>query len=68
MFISYDHFESNCFDTSWKPQNKLFYKDQTIKRRLGQGSVPSIFSFKEQPVVRELWNSGLTKKKKRVKV
>ena len=35
------------------PQNKLFYKDQTIKWRLGQGSVLSIFSFKEQPIVRE---------------
>ena len=36
-----------------KPKNKLFYKDQTIKWRLGQDSVLSIFSFKEQPVVRE---------------
>ena len=35
------------------PQNKLFYKDQTVKWRLGQGSVLSIFSFNEQPVVRE---------------
>ena len=50
------------------PQNKLFYKDQTVKWRLGQGSVLSIFSFNEQPVVRESWNSGLTKEKKRGKV
>ena len=49
IFVCSDHFEEKCFDASWKLQTELYYKDRPIKHKLVKGSVPSIFSYKEQP-------------------
>ena len=44
--ISSDHFEEKYFDTSWKLQNELYYKDRHISRRLLPGSIPTLLPHK----------------------
>ena len=49
VYICSDHFQESCFDQSWALQNRLFYNDRPVKRKLLPDSVPSIFPHKEPP-------------------
>ena len=41
-----DHFENDCFDSSWMLQFTLNYSDKSIKRYLFQGAIPTKFPRK----------------------
>ena len=51
-YLCSDHFDEKYFDKSWELQNKLYYKDRPIKRKLVPGAIPSIFPHKPKPVER----------------
>ena len=48
VYLCSDHFEEKCFDSAWKLQNELFYKDRLIKRKLLPGSIPTLFPHKHK--------------------
>ena len=49
VFICSDHFEESCFDSNWDLQNRLFYTERSVKRKLIAGAIPTIFPHKTQP-------------------
>ena len=47
VWICSDHFEDDCFDSSWMLQSSLTYQERPIQRRLHPGAVPTKFPHKE---------------------
>ena len=48
VYLCSDHFEEKCFNSAWKLQNELLYKDTPIKRKLLPGSIPTLFPHKHR--------------------
>ena len=48
VYVCSDHFEETCFDKNWALQTQLFYTTRPQRRRLMEGSVPTIFSHQEK--------------------
>ena len=46
VYVCSDHFEDDCFDSSWMLQSTLTYSDRPIQRRLCPGAIPTKFSHK----------------------
>ena len=46
MYVCSDHFEDDCFDSSWMLQSRLTYSDRSIQRHLCPVAVPKKFSHK----------------------
>ena len=54
VYVCSDHFEDDCFDSSWMPQSTLTYSDRPIQRCLCPGEIPTKFPHKP---VKELYFS-----------
>ena len=48
VYVCSDHFEDDCFDSSWMLQSTLTYSDRPIQRRLCPGAIPT--KFPHEPV------------------
>ena len=46
VYVFSDHFEDDCFDSSWMLQSTLTYSDRPIQRRLCPGAIPTKFPHK----------------------
>ena len=46
VYVCSDHFEDDCFDSSWMLQSTLTYSDRPIQRRLCPGAIPTKFPHK----------------------
>ena len=46
VYVCSDHFEDNCFDSSWMLQFTLTYSDKPIQRHLFAGEIPTKFPHK----------------------
>ena len=46
IWICSDHFEDDCFNSSWMLQSSLTYQERSIQRRLRSGAVPTKFTHK----------------------
>ena len=46
VYVCSDHFEDDCFDSSWMLQSALTYSDRPIQRRLCPGAIPTKFQYK----------------------
>ena len=46
MYVCSDHFEDDCFDSSWMLQSILTYSDRSIQRRLCPGAIATKFTHK----------------------
>ena len=46
VYICIDHFEDDCFDSSWMLQYTLTYSDRPIQRHLCPGAAPTKFPHK----------------------
>ena len=46
VYVCSDHFENDCFDSSWMLQSTLTYSDRPIQRRLREGAIPTKFPHK----------------------
>ena len=46
VYICSDHFEDDCFDSSWMLQSSLTYSDRPIQRCLCPGAIPTKFPHK----------------------
>ena len=53
FFICSDHFEDKYFDKSWDLQNRLFYIDRPIKRKLISTAIPTLLPHKQIPSPRK---------------
>ena len=53
VFVCSDHFEDKYFDKSWDLQNRLFYKDRPIKRKLISTAIPILLPHKQIPAPRK---------------
>ena len=42
VFVCSDHFEDKYFDKSWDLQNRLFYTERPIKRKLISTAIPTL--------------------------
>ena len=42
VFVCSDHFEGKCFDKSWDLQNRIFFTDRPIKRKLISTAIPTL--------------------------
>ena len=49
IFVCLDHFEDRYFDKSWDLQNRLFYTDRPMKRKLISTAIPTLLSHKQIP-------------------
>ena len=47
VFVYSDHFEDKYFDKSWDLQNRLFYTDRPIKRKLISTAIPTLLPHKQ---------------------
>ena len=47
VFVCSDHSEDKYFDKSWDLQNRLFYTDRPIKRKLISRAVPALLPHKQ---------------------
>ena len=47
IFVCWDHFEDKYFHKSWDLQNRLFYTDRPIKRKLISRAVPALLPHKQ---------------------
>ena len=50
IWICSDHFEDDCFNSSWMLQSSLTYQERSIQRRLRSGAVPTKFAHKLRKV------------------
>ena len=48
VYLCSDHFDGKCFDSAWKLQNELFYKNRPIKQKLLPRSKPTLFPHKDK--------------------
>ena len=46
VYVFSDHFEDDCFDSSWMLQSAITYSDRPIQRRLCPGAIPTKFPLK----------------------
>ena len=53
IFVCSDHFEDKYFDKSWDLQNRLFYTDRPIKRKLISAAIPTLLPHKQLPTPRK---------------
>ena len=51
VYVCSDHFECDCFDSSWILQSTLTYSDRPIQRHFRQGAIP--MKFPHKPVKEE---------------
>ena len=47
VFVCSDHLEEKYFDKSWDLQNRLFYRDRPIKRKLISTATPTLLPHKQ---------------------
>ena len=50
VWICSDHFEDDCFDSSWMLQSSLTYQERPIQHCLRSGAVPTKFPHKQTKV------------------
>ena len=53
VYVCSDHFEDDCFDSSWMLQSTLTYSDRPIQRCPRPGAIPTKFPHK--PVKEQLF-------------
>ena len=62
VFVCSDHFEEKYFGKSWDLQNRLFYTDRPIKRKLISTTIPILLPNKQISTLRK--TSGIRAKQR----
>ena len=65
ILVCSDHFEDKYFDKTWDLQNRLFYTDRPIKRKLISAAIPTLLLHKQIPTPRKTSETRPSRGKKK---